>query len=390
VTGQRRLLILTSIAFALDWTFYSALTPLLPGLQQELNLSDAATGTLVASYALGLLGAALAAGWVTARIGARVALVASLLLFAAVTLLFGFASTIVSLDAARALQGVAAALTWAAGLTWLLVTGPKERHGILIGTATSASIVGGLLGPLLGALAAGISRPLVFSLVGAAAVGLAVALRTLPEPPREGDIRAAAALRTLLTGVGGLAGWVILLAGCITGAIVVLSPLRLDSLGATSAAIAAVFFVASVIQIALGPAVGQVTDRSGPRVPMLASLVATTALLVGLAAVTSTVPTVVCLALVLPCAMGSLTPAYTVVGALADQRGVAVAGVLGAGNLAWAAGESAGALGAGWLDGSGVATAAYVGLALLALLTTVAIFVARFSQLPRHRAAAGG
>ncbi|MBS1843220.1 MAG: MFS transporter [Actinobacteria bacterium] len=376
-SARRRLLVLVSIAFALDWTFYSAVTPLIPDLQREMGLTDAATGIFVASYALGLLGSALAAGWVTARIGARTALVASLVMFAAVTVLFGLADTVAGLDLARGLQGVASAVTWAAGLAWLLAANPEDRHGLLIGTTTSASMVGGLIGPLLGASAVHLGRPVIFSLVGAGAVFLALLLRAVPVPPREGDIRPLAALRVLADGAGALAAWVILLIAAITGAMVVLAPLRLDRLGLGSTDIAVVFLVVALIEIVIGPPVGRFTDRDGPRRPMLLALILTTALSGALAAVSSLVPAIVSIGLLLPCALAAITPAYVVLGGLATDRGVAVAGLLAAGNLAWAAGESGGALSAGWLEDGGVATAGYIGMALLALATSVVLFLTR-------------
>ncbi|MBS1843238.1 MAG: MFS transporter [Actinobacteria bacterium] len=370
---QRALLILISIVLALDAALYSALTPLLPAIQAETGASDGAAGFLVATYALGLLAASLPGGWLTARIGARTAMTLGLVLFAVAGAGFGLANSIVTLDVMRAIQGAAAALSWAAGFVWLLAAGPKDRHGLLIGSAISASVVGSLAGPVLGALAAQVGRAGVFVGLALFAAVIAVAINLLPAPSRSGDLRLIAALRTLATVPGAVGAWVVLLAGGLIGSAAVLAPLRLDALGVGSTAIAAVFLVIGLSEMVIGPVVGRFSDRLGPRLPILVSLALTAGVLFLLAVVDSVAGAIVGFVLLLPTVTASITPAFATLSRTAELRGVAVAGVLGAGNLAWACGEGAGAVSAGWLEGSGHAVVSYLAMAGAALATVAGL-----------------
>jgi len=98
---MRRLLLLGSTVVFLDVAFYTAITPLLPGYVDDLGLSKAAAGVLSAAYAAGTLIAALPAGLIAVRFGARRALLAGLLLLGLASLAFGFGHRVAVLDGAR-------------------------------------------------------------------------------------------------------------------------------------------------------------------------------------------------------------------------------------------------------------------------------------------------
>jgi predicted MFS family arabinose efflux permease len=371
--NERKILLLVSSVLVVDAALYTALTPLLPSLQREFGMSDSAVGLLVAIYAIGLLLLALPAGWITARIGARATMVTSLWLFAAASVGFGLANSVLALDIMRWLQGAASALSWTAGFAWLLAVGPKDRQGLLIGSAISAAVAGGIAGPALGALAAQIGRAPVFSGIALAAIALAAAVRSLPEPAESGDLRLMAALRTLRRGPGAISAWVVLLSASLYGSLTVLAPLKLDSLGVGATAIGAIFLGIGVSEIVVGPVVGRISDRLGVRVPMLYALASTAALLVILALVGTLVTTIATIAVLVPSVTAMITPAFTSLGKVAEVYGVASAGVFAAGNLAYASGEGSGALVAGWLEDAGRGNVTYVALAILAVATIAAL-----------------
>nr|MBA2475283.1 MFS transporter [Actinomycetota bacterium] len=151
---MRRLFLLAGAIVLVDTMFFAALTPLLPSYREELGLSKAGAGVLAAAYPAGVLVAGLPSGFAVTRLGVKPTVVAGLALMVTATLAFGFGSSIVVLDVARFVQGLASALAWTASLSWLTSSAPAARRGELIGSALAAAIVGALLGPVIGAVAA--------------------------------------------------------------------------------------------------------------------------------------------------------------------------------------------------------------------------------------------
>ena len=180
---MRRLVLLISAVVLVDTMFYAVVAPLLPHYADELGLSKAAAGLLTAAYPAGTLLAAIPSGVLASRIGARSTVLIGLGLVAGSSLVFGFANHVVLLDAARFVQGVGGAATWAGGLAWLIEAAPPARRGEMIGTAMGAAIVGGLFGPVVGTIADLTAPEVVFGLVVVIAGILAAWALRLPAPP---------------------------------------------------------------------------------------------------------------------------------------------------------------------------------------------------------------
>ena len=261
---MRRLVVLVGAIILVETMFYAAITPLLPELAEQLDLGKQGAGVLTGAYAAGTLLGSLPAGWLAARIGVKPTMLIGLGLLTASGLVFAFADTIVLLDGARFVQGMAGSCAWAAGMTWVAATAPRERRGVALGSVMAAAVFGVQLGPVLGALASWIGQEAAFSSVVVFTALLGLWAWTMPSGAVRDDMpaRPAAALRDrrMLAGM-----WLTGLPAAAFGVLDVLAPLRLDELGAGALALGATFFAAAGAEALVNPAVGRYSDRHGSR-----------------------------------------------------------------------------------------------------------------------------
>ncbi|HSF47000.1 MAG TPA: MFS transporter [Burkholderiales bacterium] len=136
----------SSITF-LDGT---AVNVALPVLQSELGASVAEAQWIVESYALMLAALILAGGSLGDRLGRRRVFSAGVLLFALASIWCGLAPNINQLIAARAVQGVGAALLVPGSLALISANFVKERRGQAIGTWSGFTAIAAGVGPVLG------------------------------------------------------------------------------------------------------------------------------------------------------------------------------------------------------------------------------------------------
>jgi len=349
----RRLLVFASTMVFFDVTFYAAIAPLLPDYVDEFGLSHAEAGILAASYAAGTLLASLPAGLVATRLGPRRTVIGGLLLLGFSSVVFGFGETILLLDLARFAQGIAGALIWSGALTWLITTAPPERRGSVIGTALGTAVAGALIGPVLGSVAAEVGTEIVFGAVLAISILLAAVAARMPEagPPEWQPLREVAATilsRPILTATTFVA-----VPSLMFGAVEVLVPLRIDDLGGGHALIAGGFIAGAALEASLAPIAGRYSDRVGRRIPFVTGIGICAVAMVGIGSAQALGPVLGALI------VGSLgagicfSPALTMLSEMADSSHLHQGYAAGLSNMAWAAGQAAGAL-----AGGGIASAA--------------------------------
>ncbi|GLW09043.1 MFS transporter [Microtetraspora sp. NBRC 13810] len=125
----------------------------LPSISQDLGFTQATLQWVVSAYALTFAGLLLLGGRIADLYGHKRIFIAGVVLFTGASLLGGLASTPGLLIAARAVQGVGAAVLAPATLTILTTTfteGPRRAKAIASWSAVGA--VGGAVGGLLGGL----------------------------------------------------------------------------------------------------------------------------------------------------------------------------------------------------------------------------------------------
>lgn len=154
----------------------------LPTLAQAFDASFAQVQWIVLAYLLAVTTLIVSAGRLGDLLGRRRLLIAGLIVFTAASLLCGVAPTLPLLIAARAAQGLGAAIMMSLTMAFVGETVPKEKSGSAMGLLGTMSAVGTALGPSLGGvlISAFGWRAIFFATVPPALVALLLAHRFLP------------------------------------------------------------------------------------------------------------------------------------------------------------------------------------------------------------------
>jgi MFS family permease len=367
----RRLLVFVSVVVAVDTTFFTALTPLLPHFADKYDLSKAGAGVFISTYAAGTLVGAVPGGLATSRFGPKPTVLSGLALMTAASLGFALAGDVWTLAGSRFFQGIGSSFSWAGGLAWIIASVPRQRRGELLGTAMGAAVFGALLGPALGALAGSIGTRAAFLGVAAAGAVLLAWAGTAPgaEPERQTLRAGALALheRSLLTGL-----WLIVLPALLFGVLIVLVPLQLHDRGWGAIGIGALFIATTALETVLNPILGRLTDRHGRLRPVRLALVGSVAVSVALAWATQP-------ALIAPLVLASgiaygafYTPGLALISHGAERAGLAQGLAFGVMNACWGVGALIGPAAGGALASLAGDSVPYLLLAGLCLATYLA------------------
>jgi predicted MFS family arabinose efflux permease len=315
----------------------SMLLPLLPGFADEFGLTDAQTGAVLAASMLATVAAALPAGMLAARRGARAVCVLAGVGIALSATVQALAPSFATLLAGRVLYGIAFAAVWTAGTTLV-----ADRAG---SRALGASVVVGGLAhlagpPLAGVLAGASGRALPFALMAAGAAAVTLALALVPAADVRGTDAAGlrrAAGAMVREPVLRSAMLLMALVGTLTGVVGLVVPLVLDREGLSPTQIGAVFAVGSAMWVLSSLA----AVRAGRRA-VSAGVAGAGAVLIGLVAlmpaITSAAPYVIGFVVLRALLQAPLSTINYPLGERgARLAGVATSTVMGLLNLVWGA-----------------------------------------------------
>jgi MFS family permease len=363
-----------------DTLFYAAVVPLLPTLAHQLSLSKFSAGVLTASYAVGTLIGSLPGGLLTVRIGPKRTVYVGLTLLAVSTLAFGWLHNIVALDAARLIEGVGGACSWAGGLVWVTAEVPADQRGGAMGGVVGAAIAGSLFGPVIGTIASGIGRAAAFSGVVVLALVLIDQARRLPDVKARSTQRLRD-IRPALAGTGaGMAAWLVALPAVASGLLGVLGSLRLHELGATATAIGGTFLVSAGVEALLSPAVGRLSDRRGRLAPLRFGLAGTAVALACFTLPNTAAGLAGLIVLTGAIVAAFWAPAMAMLSEAAESGGLEQGYAAALINMAWALGQMTGAGVGGALAKAAGDAVPMLTAAGLAVLTLLALRPARSRQ----------
>ena len=140
----------TILASSIAFIDESVVNIALPAMEKDLGASVAVIQWIVSAYTLCLAALLLIGGATGDRYGRRRAFVAGMTIFAATSLWCGLAGDIAQLLAARAVQGVGAALMIPCSLAIIGATFNEAERGKAIGTWAGVTSLAAAVGPLLG------------------------------------------------------------------------------------------------------------------------------------------------------------------------------------------------------------------------------------------------
>ena len=387
--------------FAVFLAFFDnfALLPLIGPRALELGADALGVGLIVAGYSLANLVLNLVGGSLTDRIGRRTVVLLSLAVAPACIAIYGLASDLSILFAARVIHGVFGGLLMAGLFAMLADVAPQGQRGRTIGRAGALIGLAAVIGPALAGLAA--TRfgpgPVFIGVAIVLAVGLLVIWRMVPEtlPEAERVERAPGTWRRLLgdprlrvafVAIFGLEAAVGIVTGFVKDGIIerqLAAGMELErAIRYASGAQGGLFSVFALVAVlAMLSPIARRVDRKGPigiSIVGLLILAGSTAIL----AMSPTLETDLVAMLLYGLGFGLLFPAAAAgvgIAARASERGRAY----GVFNLSFDAGLVVGPLVAGWIAVSAFAISPFatatVGLLVVAVLIPL---VARGARIP--------
>jgi EmrB/QacA subfamily drug resistance transporter len=147
---ERRVLIVAILGSAMAFLDGTVVNVALPALQTAFHATGSQMQWIVESYALTLAALILAGGAMGDRLGRKRMFLLGVVMFVGASMWCGATTTIHGMIAARAIQGIGAALLIPGSLSIVTAVFPEERRGTAIGIWSGATALTAAAGPVMG------------------------------------------------------------------------------------------------------------------------------------------------------------------------------------------------------------------------------------------------
>ncbi len=373
---SNRLVLFGAAVFAVESGFYAVIPPLIPRLVSEVHLTTTEVGVLVSAYPAGVLLGAIPSIAMVDRFGVRTTTFTGFGLLVAATLGFAWGTAGLILDVARLVQGFGGAVAWAGILSWLTSTTSQANRGAVIGAAVGAALIGMVLGPPMGALAAHAGRLPVFSALAVLLAALAFAGPAGAPGSTGGKGSTRALIRLLRNRRAAVGNGVLCVIGVVGGCTWSLTPLLVTRLQGGPAVIAWILSLGFLFAAGLNVVVGRASDRLGRLAPTVIGLLIAAPLIALIPFYQSLAPLVVTSVIASTFIAGLWTPTAAMIADAANPGAAGHAVGVAAMNASWAAGGAAGAVAMARLaDAAGFVLPFMLSAGLLAASAVVALLV---------------
>ena len=257
--------------------------PVLPIFADQLGAGTTAVGAMIAAFAIVRIVSAWPLGRLTSRMGERATLVIGMALLAVTSVFMGFAQNTWQLIVFRGLGGLGSAAFSIAALSLLLRKSPPDSRGRSIGLFMGALNMGLVAGPAIGGAMVTLPPEIVFYIYGGV-VALTGFLAMAVMDKDEGHHQAATT-----GGIGTLSIMAAMRSSVFRAAIVmnfslgwivygmrssVLPLMLLNDLHEPKIWVGAGLALCALLQVAVLPASGRLTDVLGRKRPLIAGALA--------------------------------------------------------------------------------------------------------------------
>jgi predicted MFS family arabinose efflux permease len=271
-------------------------------------------------------------------------------------------------------------------MSWASSVSPGDRRGEIVGRLLGLSVVGSILGPVVGALASVIGTTLVFGGIAAILAALAFVAFRMANPVQGESQGFAGAFALMMDRRVRIGLWLIAIGGCTIGVINSQAPLELSDLGLTAIGISVVFLAMSGFAAVVSPIVGRQSDRNG-RGRIAAFLLAFAAISMVAAGFAKPLFLVIPLLIVACTGLEALyVPGSALLWDGAAHADTATGEILAMANMIWAGAMAIASVFAGVMVTSLGYASPFIAVALLALATVPAVLpIARADKIERAR-----